>query len=141
MQQSTTRRGFVQVCAAGVLTVSAQSKRAFAKAKTRKTTFTYKKVGNLEIKLDVHRLDDSIVRPVVVWIHGGALINGHRAQINGRVIKQMLDDGYVVVSIDYRLAPETKLPHIIEDIEDAFKQTEWAGKSEDTGITRAFITP
>ncbi len=28
--------------------------------------------------------------------------------------------GYVVVSIDYRLAPETKLPGILEDVRDAF---------------------
>ena len=28
-------------------------------------------------------------------------------------------EGYAVVSIDYRLAPETKLPDIISDIEEA----------------------
>jgi len=32
----------------------------------------------------------------------------------------MLAAGYAVVSIDYRLAPETKLPAIISDVEDAF---------------------
>ncbi|MCH7729097.1 MAG: alpha/beta hydrolase, partial [Planctomycetes bacterium] len=85
------------------------------------TTYTYKKVGNLEIKLDVHRADDNVTRPVLVWIHGGALINGHRAGISGRVKKAMLDAGYALVSIDYRLAPETMLPGIIEDVEDAFK--------------------
>lgn len=82
-------------------------------------TFTYKKVGDLEIKLDVHRADDDVVRPLAVWIHGGALINGGRQGIGpGR---QLLDAGFVVCSIDYRLAPETKLPEIISDIEDAFK--------------------
>lgn len=39
----------------------------------------------------------------------------------GRVKKMFLDAGYAIVSIDYRLAPETKLPDIIEDVEDAFK--------------------
>jgi acetyl esterase/lipase len=29
--------------------------------------------------------------------------------------------GYAVVSIDYRLAPETKLPELIGDVEDAFR--------------------
>ena len=85
------------------------------------TTYTYKKVGGLEIKADVHRANDEVLRPVVVWIHGGALINGHRGGVSGRVKKRMLDTGYIIVSIDYRLAPETKLPAIIEDIEDAFK--------------------
>ena len=84
-------------------------------------TFVYKTVGDLEIKADVHRANDNVKRPVVVWIHGGALINGHRAGISGRVKKMMLDEGYALVSIDYRLAPETKLPEIIEDLEDAFR--------------------
>lgn len=32
-----------------------------------------------------------------------------------------LSSGYVVVSPDYRLAPETKLPSIIEDVQDAYR--------------------
>lgn len=83
-------------------------------------TYTYKSVGDLDIKADVHRAKDDVKRPVVVWIHGGALINGHRAGVSGRVKKWALDSGYVLVSIDYRLAPETQLPEIIADLEDAF---------------------
>ncbi len=83
-------------------------------------TYTYKKVGDLEIKADVHRTNDMKSRQAVVWIHGGALINGHRESIKSRVKKMMLDAGYMIISIDYRLAPESKLPAIIEDLEDAF---------------------
>ncbi len=50
-----------------------------------------------------------------------AVDNGHRAGVSGRVKKMMLDAGYAIVSIDYRLAPETQLPAIIEDLEDAFR--------------------
>jgi acetyl esterase/lipase len=89
------------------------------KQKTIVTTFTYKQVGDLEIKLDVHRSADNKIRPLAVWIHGGALINGGRQGIGpGRTL---LAEGFVVVSIDYRLAPETKLTAIISDVEDAFK--------------------
>lgn len=85
-----------------------------------RATHTFKRSGALEIKADVHRLDDREVRPVVVWIHGGALINGGRERIN-KHLQQVIRDGAIVVSIDYRLAPETKLPAIVEDVEDAFK--------------------
>ena len=87
----------------------------------RMQTYTYKRAGDLEIKANVYRADDEKVRPVVVWIHGGALIMGGRDGVDGRVKKMFLDAGYAIVSIDYRLAPETKLPAIIEDVEDAFK--------------------
>ncbi len=92
-----------------------------ATAEVRMQTYTYKQVGDLEIKADVYRADDETVRPAVVWIHGGALIMGGRSGIDARVKKVFLDAGYVLVSIDYRLAPETKLPAILEDIEDAFR--------------------
>jgi len=85
----------------------------------RSQTYAYKTVGELQIKADVHRFDDDVARPVVVWIHGGALINGNRGGLSG-VTEMMLEAGYAVVSIDYRLAPETRLPSIVEDLEDAF---------------------
>jgi acetyl esterase/lipase len=33
----------------------------------------------------------------------------------------LLEQGFVIVSIDYRLAPESKLPAIIEDVRDAWR--------------------
>jgi acetyl esterase/lipase len=92
-----------------------------AAAEVRMQTYTYKQVGDLPIKADVYRENDETIRPVVVWIHGGALIVGGRSGIDGRVKKLFLDAGYALVSIDYRLAPETKLPAILEDVEDAFR--------------------
>lgn len=83
-------------------------------------TFTYKEVGGLSIKLDVHRPDDDTMRPVAIWIHGGALINGGREGI-GRAGRMLLEEGFCVVSIDYRLAPETKMPGIYKDLTDAIQ--------------------
>ncbi len=92
-----------------------------ATAEVRMQTYTYKQVQGLQIKADVHRENDEKIRPVVVWIHGGALIMGGRQWIDKRIKNAFLEAGYAIVSIDYRLAPETKLPAIIEDVEDAFK--------------------
>ena len=39
-----------------------------------KQTHIFKVVGDCEIKADAYFLSDGAVRPVIVWIHGGALI-------------------------------------------------------------------
>lgn len=92
-----------------------------APAGTRKATHTYKQVGSLAVKADVYGYDDSQQRPVVVWVHGGALIMGHRESVPRWLSDACREYGFVLVSIDYRLAPETQLPEIIADLEDAFR--------------------
>jgi acetyl esterase/lipase len=86
---------------------------------TQPETYTYKRFDDLAIKADVYRQSKKST-PVVVWIHGGALIGGSRSDVPGRVKKHALAAGYTLISLDYRLAPETKLPEVIQDIEDAF---------------------
>jgi acetyl esterase/lipase len=63
------------------------------------------------------------LKPVIIWIHGGALMGGSRARLSEEQKKLYLGAGYSIVAIDYRLAPETKLPAIIEDVQDAVKWT------------------
>jgi acetyl esterase/lipase len=84
-------------------------------------SYVYKTVDGVQIEADVYRPADEVVRPVVVWIHGGALIVGNRKGPPGQLLALCKAEGYALVSIDYRLAPEVKLPAIIEDIQDAFK--------------------
>ncbi len=85
-----------------------------------RTTAVYKTVGELDIHADVYRPPGDHVVPVVVWIHGGALINGHRQGISRRILDYARRRGFALVSIDYRLAPETRLPFILDDVKDAF---------------------
>ena len=86
-----------------------------------KETVIYKQAGTIEIKADVYYYADTNVRPAVVSLHGGALIMGHRENLSNALKDFASTNGYVLVSFDYRLAPETKLPAIIEDIQDAFR--------------------
>src|SRR6185369_1909244 len=85
-----------------------------------KKTYVYKTVGACQIEADVYRLAEERVRPVILWVHGGALIMGNRGGLNTQQLQRYLQGGYTVVSIDYRLAPETKLKSIIEDLQDAY---------------------
>jgi acetyl esterase/lipase len=97
---------------------------SLAGAEASKMTHTFKKFGDLEIKADVYQPElakGDGKRAVVVWIHGGALINGHRESVPKWLLDGSLANGWNVVSIDYRLAPETQLPEIVADLEDAFR--------------------
>lgn len=84
-------------------------------------THIYKIVGETRIAADVYRADDQMIRPVVVWIHGGALIFGSRRNPPKRLQDLCRTEGLVLISIDYRLAPEVQLPAIIEDVNDAIE--------------------
>jgi acetyl esterase/lipase len=112
------RQGTVGGCLLSLFMLLATAE--ISSAEVAKVTHTFKKVGDLEIKADVYGYGDDQTRPVVVWIHGGALIMGHRESVPKWLADECSRSGYVLVSIDYRLAPETQLPEIIKDVEDAF---------------------
>jgi acetyl esterase/lipase len=86
-----------------------------------KKTYTYRTVDGMDIHADVYCPADTKVRPVLVWIHGGALIVGSRTSVPRDLLQLCRKEGYALVSLDYRLAPEIKLPGIIEDLEAAFR--------------------
>lgn len=86
-----------------------------------KQSHVYKQVGALAIRADSYQFTKQPRQPVIVWIHGGGLINGHRESFPGWLMEAAREQGCVLVSIDYRLAPETKLPEIITDLTDAFR--------------------
>ena len=81
-------------------------------------TYIYKKTGACELKADAYGSDPRTKKPVILWLHGGALIFGSRAAPPAWLDPERQ---YVVISIDYRLAPKTKLPAIVEDLQDAYR--------------------
>jgi len=90
-------------------------------------TYTYKRTHGVDVQADVYPPDEARPSPVVLWIHGGCLIMGHRSAIAGWQRDLYLQAGFALVSIDYRLAPETKLPAIIDDLEDACRWVRQSG--------------
>jgi acetyl esterase/lipase len=86
-----------------------------------KTTHIYRTVVQTKIQADVYRSPSKEARPVLVWIHGGALIVGSRQSVPKNLLDLARKEDYVLVSIDYRLAPEAKLPAIAEDVADALR--------------------
>ena len=92
-------------------------------------TATYRTVGSLAIQADVFRPAGPGPHPVVLWIHGGALVFGDRGMLPKEQRERYLRAGLAVVSIDYRLAPETKLVGILEDLDAAHAWLQREGPS------------
>lgn len=93
-----------------------------------KETRVYKELDESSISADIYYVGRN--SPIIIYIHGGALIFGTRSWLPEEQIDYYTQAGFSVVSIDYRLAPETKLDLIIEDIRDAVdwvrtKSSEW----------------
>jgi acetyl esterase/lipase len=87
-------------------------------------TIRYKSVGACSISADLHRpLDPRGPTPLIVWLHGGALIGGSRTELPAHQRDAYLAAGLSILAVDYRLAPETRLPRILGDVCDAY---DWA---------------
>ncbi|WP_333875822.1 alpha/beta hydrolase [Flavobacterium sp.] len=70
-------------------------------------------VNDTDAFLDAYFHKDSVKLktklPVIVWTHGGGLISGDKNQLSN-YCKILASYGYVVVAIDYSIAPEKKYP-------------------------------
>lgn len=100
-------------------------------------TREYKSINGHVIVADIYPLSYTMNEqktPAVLFIHGGGLIMGHRTMIDQSHIRIFHEGGFQIVSIDYRLAPETKLPEIVDDIKDMWH---WLREEADAlGIDR-----
>ena len=84
-------------------------------------TYIYKSARGCDLHADVYQpVTDSGPHPVIIWIHGGALILGSRKMLRDEQLNRYLENGFVVVAVDYRLAPETRLEDLLTDIHDAY---------------------
>lgn len=81
-------------------------------------------------KLDVHVPERDVegLRPVMVLIHGGGWAKGDKARKDFMEPKTswLLDAGYVVVSVNYRLSPAVRHPAHVNDVCTAIA---WVQKS------------
>jgi acetyl esterase/lipase len=79
---------------AGTVPVSNDVRRADTATRPSRQTFVYKAIGNTAIKADVYQLAGGDRRPVIVWIHGGALIMGSRDMLPEDERERFLEAGY-----------------------------------------------
>jgi len=78
-----------------------------------------------EIPVRVYRAKNITKAPVFIWCHGGGFVAGELNVDHQRCADMTLRSGVVVVSVDYRLAPEHKFP---AGVNDAYATILWTIK-------------
>lgn len=83
----------------------------------------YKNIDGRTLKLDIYLPAKShAAKPLVVWVHGGAWRRGNKADLpvrNSRLAAELLNNGYAVAAVEYRLSGKAKFPAQIQDVNDA----------------------
>ena len=81
------------------------------------TDIEYARVGELSLKLDLHRPQGENP-PLIVYVHGGAWRAGSKSSVP---IAKLLDRGFAIASVDYRLSMQAVFPAQVHDIKAAIR--------------------
>jgi len=73
--------------------------------------------------MDIYIPNEAVTRPLplAIFVHGGGLSPGDKADINPVFLNALASAGYAVASVNYRLAPQYKFPAQIEDLKSAIR--------------------
>ena len=87
-----------------------------------------------EIPIRVYSPETSKPAPALVYFHGGGWVIGDLDTVDGICRSLANKAGCMVVSVDYRLAPEAKFPAAVED---CYAATQWvASNASELGVDR-----
>jgi acetyl esterase len=75
------------------------------------------------IKVRVYRPTGTSGRPAIVYLHGGGWVLGDLDHSDALCRKLAVETGFVVINVDYRLAPEHRFPTAARDSYAAFRWT------------------
>ena len=78
----------------------------------------FAKIGETTLRLDLYRPAVKADPHLIVWVHGGAWRRGSRSSMP---LTRLMDDGYAIASIDYRLTPIAPFPAQVHDIKAAIR--------------------
>lgn len=67
--------------------------------------------------LDIYPIPNSPSAPVVIYVHGGGWKNGDKSNVSGKP-EYFNRNGYLFVSLNYRLIPDVRYPENVQDVAD-----------------------
>jgi acetyl esterase/lipase len=104
---------------------STDSPSAFDSSKlgTVEKDVTYCVTDGVALKIDIYYpAVNKGLFPVTMYVHGGGWSSGNKAVGTGQAdIPGLRNAGFLVISVNYRLAPEYKFPAMIEDVKCAVR--------------------
>lgn len=77
--------------------------------------------------------------PVVLYAHGGSFVTGNLDTDHAHCVELARSVGCVVMSIDYRLAPENRYPAALEDVHAVFEYTVTHATDLGVDVTRIAV--
>jgi acetyl esterase/lipase len=112
-----------------VLALNLISAESFAAETTVRRDIEYATVDDHRLLLDLYLPDREGPHPVIVWVHGGAWRAGSKKSMP---LDELVNIGYAVASVDYRLSPVAPFPAQVHDIKAAIRFLR--AKSEEYGL-------
>src|SRR5262249_24554280 len=98
------------------------------------TSFIYDRIQGQSLSMDLYQPSHSHKRlPVVLEVHSGSWQSGDRAEFPA-LSRYLAARGYVVASVDYRLAPQAIFPAQRDDIFSAIRYLK--NHSTDLGLDK-----
>ena len=101
-------------------------------ARRRSDDVVVARVGDASVRL-FRPSGGSAPYPAVLWIHGGGFVVGNAAQDDDHCRRLATELGAVVISVDYRLAPEHPFP---APLDDCWAALQWLAARDDVDASR-----
>ena len=81
---------------------------------------TFAKYGKRELKLDLYVAEAPVLKPAILFIHGGGWYKGDPSSYTA-MAQQLAARGFVTANIEYRLSSEAPFPAAIHDCKAAVR--------------------
>jgi acetyl esterase/lipase len=79
----------------------------------------YATIDGQVLRLDLyHPGEQKQTSPLIIWVHGGGWRSGSKSDVP---IRALLDHGFAIASVDYRLTPVAPFPAQVHDINAAIR--------------------
>lgn len=75
----------------------------------------YRRLPNEKLYFDLYQPDIDEEVPVIAFFHGGGYIKGSRKDVDMRLVRPLVENGYAVASVEYRLAPTVTIDAMFDD--------------------------